>query len=437
MKIILSQCTVLPVLLSLLIVISCSDSESRMPNTSTATVVINMNLQPENNAAADDTLGAAIRRIFVQDAVAQTAPATFSQVKVRVTGPDFGAIEKVFSPNDFISLDVPAGSLRGIEVTAYVFPGDPSAAVSFRGTAYANLPAGEIVSVPVVMRLNEAKIVVPDWSRIVMKDAMHSGWYELTTYTQPMDIDFDSRGRIYISDGSDENLWRVDNINGDNPVQINGSSSMYFNAVAVDRVRDRVFYSDGYSLYQNTLSGGDATELTKNLTFGTSTVSSINGMDVAPDGKLYIAGQVDWSSDVIVKFNPDADSGNGVIESTSLSSPEISSILQSPEDVQVQWPYIYVTNSLDGYLILKLQVVSNSFILANQYGTSATSGADTTAGHFYGPFKFVGRSQDGLIVMDHMISSGSYSRIVFFNNDFGGWDTLGGAAGSGVDQFDF
>ena len=437
MKIIIAQCTVLPFLLSLLIVISCSDSEKRMPSASTATIVINMGLQPENNAAADDTLLTAIRRIFVRDAAAQTAPAAFNKVTVRVTGPGIDLIEKMFDPSDYLSLDVPAGSFREIEVTAYTSPTDPGAAISFSGTAYANLPAGEVVSVPVLMRLNEAKIVVPDSSRIVMMDAMHSGWHELTAYSQPMDIDFDSRGRIYISDGSTEYLWRVDNFNGDNPVQINSSSSLYFNAVAVDRVRDRVFYSDGSTLYQNTLSGGDATEAVKNLAFGASTISSIYGMDVAPDGRLYIAGQVDYTSDILVKYDPDAGSGSGAVEATSLSSSEISSVLQSPEDVQVQGPYIYVTNDFDGYMILKLQFAGGSFVLANHYGTSATSGADTAVGHFYGPFKFVGRSSGGLFIMDHMYSSGYYSRIVFFNNDFGGWDTLGGASGSGVDQFSF
>ena len=145
------------------VILSCSDSESRLsPLLRHTTVVINLGMPPENPSAYDNIILNRIRRFFVPDAIAQTAPATFSNILVRVSGPDIGIIEQNFGPIGTISLDVPAGSLRQFKVIATVSHLDPSGALSFRGTAVANLPEGETVSIPVVMTLFEARLVVPD-----------------------------------------------------------------------------------------------------------------------------------------------------------------------------------------------------------------------------------------------------------------------------------
>src|SRR5271157_3286815 len=162
--------------------LSCSDSESKLsPLFKQTLVVLNLGMPPENPSAYDNTIWNKIRNFFVRDALAQTAPATFSNILVRVSGPDIGIIEQEFGPLGTISFSVPAGSLRQFEVIAYVSPLDPSAALSFRGTAIANLPEGETVSVPVLMTLNETKIVVPDFqnSRIATIDNMSGANWNL------------------------------------------------------------------------------------------------------------------------------------------------------------------------------------------------------------------------------------------------------------------
>jgi len=127
-----------------------------------------------------------------------------------VTGPDIAPIEKSFASSS-ISFDVPSGAIRQFDVTAHVAPGDPSAAASFHGTAVANLPAGTTVSVPVVMLLKETKIVIPDGGLsfylggLIMMDSMDpASWiykqaadYAGLANLEPVDIDFDARGRIY------------------------------------------------------------------------------------------------------------------------------------------------------------------------------------------------------------------------------------------------
>src|SRR3990172_2388750 len=199
--------------------VSCSDSENRIsPLLRNTTVILNTGLPPES-ASADNSLLDRIRRLFVRDAVAQSAPASFSSIRVRVTGADFGVIEQTFAGGGLISLSVPSGSFRQFEVTAFTAPGDPNPAVTFRGTAAANLPAGETVSVPVLMRLSEIRIIVPDFLNgriIVMDDMSGAGWTVIDggklglDTIQPFDVDFDARGRIYIADQVSNGIIRID-----------------------------------------------------------------------------------------------------------------------------------------------------------------------------------------------------------------------------------
>jgi hypothetical protein len=417
-------------------VFSCSDSESRIPF-GYARAVINLNLPPETTDAQAGLIER-MRRFLVPDAVAQSAPAAFSNITVRVTGPDIALIEKSFAPYSTISLSVPAGALRIFEVTAYVAPGDPSAALSFRGTSSANCPAGATVNVPVVMGLNETKIVIPDNgnSRVVVKDSMHSGWHVISTFQQPMDIDFDSRGRIYVVDQFMYYVWRLESITDSTPEQVSDTDWLF--CLAVDRYRNRVFYSDETDLWQNILSGGN--EQLKNRITAPASIEEIFGMDAAPDGMLYIVGQVNdtgVTNDAVIQYDPDANSGAGAIVRTSFASTEIQAVLNNPVDIQVKWPYLYVTNSSGtaGMVILKILVSGDGFILADSFGTLASTYPDTPAGDFFGPLQFVGLRSNGLVVMDHY---STYDRLVFFGNNLNsGWDTLGGFSGSGVDQFNF
>ncbi len=422
----------------LLSTLTCSDSERRTGLLGqTSTVIINIG-HAADHASVNPSMIDRVLRFFTRDAIAQTAPAAFSSIKVRVAGLDIGLIEKNFSPYGAISLTVPAGNLRQFEVTAYVAPGDPSAAASFRGSAIANLPAGETVSIPVIMSLFETKIIALDFfnQRVAIKNNMHSGWDVITRFEQPMDIDFDSRGRIYIVDQNTETIMRLDDINGTNPVII---ANVYQDYVAVDRYFNRTFYYNGFDLYQNNLYGTKES-LSKNLITGSYTITSINGMDAAPDGMLYIVGQVNYGGapyDAIIKYDPDANSGNGDIVGTSISNTIITSRLNNPLDIQVKWPYAYIANNngADGYKILKVKISGSTFSLVGNYGSQALSGPETPIGSFYGPKHFVSLRNDGLIIMDTMAG---YSRLVHINNNLtSGWDTVGGANGSGINQFHF
>jgi hypothetical protein len=435
-------------------ILSCSDSESKIsPLLKQTTVILNLGLPPENPGALNDSLWNRIRRFFAQDAVAQTAPANFSSILVRVIGADIGVIEQEFGPYGTVSLNVPSGSLRQFEVIASVAPGDPSAALSFRGTAVANLPAGETVSIPVLMGVYETKIVAPDnvltgppslatYSnnrRIVMfNDMSGAGWASLTLAEVtslglssgsfvPYDVSFDSRGRIYIANYSTIGIIRIDNINGTNFLQ--GSGSLFYTGgaavanvvtVAVDRINNLVYFATINTLFQSKLDGTNTVQLALPGTFTTNRY--VRGIDVDSTGTLYIiALPIATASTQIIKYDPTIPGQIGVTDlATSVGS--------NVGDILVQGQYIYVANFLGGAgtQILQLSCPDTTFSIVASNGTHNT-GAPTTPGQFFGTSRFIAIRNDGFIVMDNnQGTSPDFARVVSFNNlSFAGWTTYG------------
>lgn len=107
--------------------LSCSDSETRSPLAFSATVIINLGLLHDTDAASASIIDR-ILRFFASGAVAaSTAPAAFSNINIRVTGSGIGTFSKDFPPTRVISMTVPGGGLRLFEVTAQVLGGDSSA----------------------------------------------------------------------------------------------------------------------------------------------------------------------------------------------------------------------------------------------------------------------------------------------------------------------
>jgi len=75
---------------------SCADSESRIPVAGNARVIIDLGLSPDQQTQQVSFLDRALR-LFSREAVAaETAPASFSAITVRVTAPDIGFIEETF-----------------------------------------------------------------------------------------------------------------------------------------------------------------------------------------------------------------------------------------------------------------------------------------------------------------------------------------------------
>jgi hypothetical protein len=385
--------------------LTCSDSEKRLsPLLNQTKVILDLGLPPAH-AANDSAIWDTIRRFFIRDAVAQSAPAAFGSIDVRVSGPDIGVMEQSFGPLGTLSLNVPSGSFRQFEVIAHVAPGSPSAAASFSGAAIANLPAGETVSVMVYMTLNETKIVIPeggtsmmpDNSGLIMMDDMSgTNWtYKvLGDYTgissgvlMPYDISYDSRGRIYIANNSTIGVIRMDDINGTNilpgaPTIFGTGTAAVSNvrSISVDRINNLVYFvNSGSQLYRSNLDGTSTVIRT-----GYAAITTITGIDVDSAGMLYIVG----ATNRIIRYNPNTQ--------TTIAGPYTTS-LSSPQDVIVKAPYIYITNNGSATAqILQLAINNNVFSSVGQFGT-VTNVVDTP--NFYGAHHFLAIRND-LIIAD-------------------------------------
>ena len=429
--------------------ISCADDESRSSLAGDATVVINLGLPPDYETASSSILDRVLR-FFTRDAVAATAPAAFANINIRVSGNGIGSIAKDFPGTSVISMTVPGGGLRTFEVTARVVPGDTGAALAFYGSTIATVPSGGTVSIPILMSINETKLLVPDRrnNRLVLLDNVSpAGWNRTITESDlgavinggfvPHDIDYDSRGRIYIANWtSSTDIIRMDDLNGTNLTQFDVGSTTLTQPVgiAIDRKRDLLYCISSTELYRCPLNNisGLAVRLDNHVING-NIFSNLYGVDVDDDGNLYIVNGP--TGNYITKYNPDTDQ---IIYQSTFSQ------LSWGYDIKVKKPYIYVGNSggLTDYLILKYRIDaedtgSATYTIVDNFGTR-TALADLSNGMFYGPRKFVGIRNDGLFIIDNN-ETGYLCKMVGLGTvpSLGsGWSAFW-AYGPGASQFKF
>ncbi|MCP4133405.1 MAG: hypothetical protein GY754_20725, partial [bacterium] len=188
---------------------------------------------------------------------ASQAPSNITQFTLKISSPGMNTIEGTYpAATSEISIEVPAGNNRLIELTSDINPSDPGAVLSYKGSSLVNLNSGETKTVILSMKVNETKLIIPDFgnNRVIQvtslsgdTTAINAAWQDLTAAgagwsLRPGDVDFDSQGRIYIASayggsGDTNNcVVRVDNIAGDNSIKF--ASASYDNgveALAVDR----------------------------------------------------------------------------------------------------------------------------------------------------------------------------------------------------------
>ncbi len=407
---------------------SCADSESRIPVAGHTRVIIDLGLSPDQQTQKVSILDRALR-LFAREAVAaETVPASFSSITVRVTAPDIGVIEESFPPSGIVSMNVPAGSLRTFEVTALVSPHNPdipstwTAAESFRGITRANLPSGATVSVPVLMKLETTRIIVPDYyqNRLVFLNDMGGSLNSLAyadysgdwvAITQPRDVDFDARGRIYFI--YQYGLSRCDDLGGSGGQSLFYSTSLI--AVAVDRTRDLVYFTDGTTIFRRNLDGSLPGSLPDTVNTG-GFLTSILGLDVAPDGDVLVAA-MDLYTYNNGFFKLDSSVSQGGVKASFTDSQYISGMVP---DIMSKGMYVYVLNPYppnEPYSMNLMQLVAgpgDSFTLVND-GPLPSNGSFANAGHFSSI------RNDGLIIMDRTFGNPD-SKIIFMRDARGnGW----------------
>lgn len=428
-KMILTMICILAVGFSAL---SCSNSESRYPFAATSTAIINL----AHADAPDQALSVDIPKRYASSG---TAPAQFDSVKVRITGSDIGTIEKNVPYSDTITMDVPGGAIRNFEVTAYVTPSDPCAALSFQGSTSVYMPAATSVAVPVLMLMKETKIVVPDNvnNRIVQFNKLSNAsdtWISSTNYGNfglssafyPTAVDFDSKGRILIinNPGSSNNIFRVDNIMSS--TRVNCLSTDEINPIvsmAVDRKRGLLYYAtnnDGSCAINRVDLSLIPVESPVTLINPIVNIEnpapfySITALDVADDGTLFIVGtDAYYYMPVLIKYNP--LEGIGVL--VGLPYLPSDSPWFNPIDVMARGnDAIVLNNAADypsgGWVLLKFSFDAAGFTLGSHFGDIQIDNVPDAPSYFYGPQKFAIRREDVLVIIDEYEFFGSPYRVV-------------------------
>jgi hypothetical protein len=443
--------------------LSCADSESRMPlGSSTAIIKLGhpdlsrKSIKPGEPLAASEVL---------------PPPATFNRILVSVSGPDIGTIQKNFPYSDTISIDVPAGTLRRFEVTAFVAPyyaddlGTWSAASTFKGIATANVPSGATVSVPVLMIMDESRFVIPDYmnGRIVWFDSVPTAVpsWQYAFVTNPQQIDFDARGRIYVlaksAVGGYDMIYRSDIITSTQTQVLNESYFYQLNvrAFTIDRRRNILYlaqYNYGIDIISvdlgQTLPAMSSVFLnTQDLETYTPYFSDITALDVGNDGVLTIIGNDYYANQIMMRYNPFASKtvcmegcttvyGFPVGEAYDFNTLGISLTLQ---DVRVREQDVCVLtnpNDNNGFVLMQFQATPAGFILGPHFGDLSYSPMPGI-GLFFGPQKFATRRDDTLVIIDEGWDGSSADRLVLTDFDVSKpWATFG-STGSGTGTFQF
>ncbi len=174
-------------------------------------------------------------------------------IVVTATGGGFSPITKTVSAGETeVSIQVPAGKARTVDVELVLDPGFTGIANSYGGSATVDLEPNETKSVSIAASIRKTKIIAIDGMnmRLVQIDDMSgAGWKTiLADDIEPgnppafSDVDFDAAGRIYITSTSmaGNGMFRAESFTMSAlPVlAVTGP----FHAVAVDRARNVLYY---------------------------------------------------------------------------------------------------------------------------------------------------------------------------------------------------
>ena len=391
------------------------------PSGGDATVNINLGFP---HVAYKRSVIDSILNFFATRAYAQP-PATVDQIVVRVDGPGMPTMEFFFTPDVITAtVVVPSGSSRKFTVLADT----PSATLG--GSKKMNLAPGDNVSVTINMGLFSTKLVIPDNvnGRVVQIDDIsgsdadiNATWIDTNfglANFEPQDIDFDSRGRIYIAanHGAASTTYqviRVDDINGTPYTGFADPGSTIY-AVTVDRKNSLVYYATSTDLYRSDYDGGSVVGPFNNL----GVIFNIRGLVIDNNGIIYIA----WSSGMECAVSA-YDPGTETILDTYYGT---SALYEYGWDVMVKPPYIYA--AIDEGSLGQNRIIRFTF----EGGTLIERGIYTTS--LLGPHRFIAPLRSRIYFADDNFGS---DRIVVMDNILGSNRRNYGQNGSSIGEFYF
>ena len=394
------------------------------------------------------------------DIIKASAPPDISMIdsiELRVSGPGMSTITKSYAPNtSSIIVEVPSGDNRTFELTFYLLPDSPSAVLTWQGSASADCPPDEIVSVSMSMSVARTKLLIPDRlnNSIVMINDMTGSYWKRRGYIElnlvslsewtfdnfyPADIDIDSSGDIYIANDEAEQFGAVVKLNDidDTEPEIVMNYVGPTTSVAVDSINNYLYCASSNTLYRKDLSDPSDTGSAISISdFGTS--ETISGIAIADNGEVFISCNLDYEL-----YQISVTDNTGTIIGTYSSSYFVTN---SARDILVKDTYIYICYDYPGVLadpqkqIVRLPLVDDIDTLQESdeitFGTASDFELPDEIGELNGPNGFIKGVYEGLCFIDES-SSGGNDRLVFIYNIItSNWD-LFGSTGTGDNQFQF
>lgn len=367
-----------------------------------------------------------------------------------VSGSDFGTLQVVYPGGvPAVSMLVPKGSAREIQLEVFKNPLSTSAVLSWQGNTTVDLEE-DAEEIALSMELGETKLVIPDaddnnaQSRIVqINDMTGAGWTESNyvqfgfgsiSVFQPEDIDFDRKGRIYIVNSYSSTgavpLIRIDSL-ADSltyDVIVSESEVIGLRSLAVDRTNNYVYYTTGSSpIYRKSLGPPLGTQesfdIQTDAGFGNF---NTQGIAVDEEGVLYVTNNMENS---LTKYDV-SYTGSQRVQATYTAN------LNYPYDVLINGDKVIVANmsGADGY---KFVVLDKDFNLIDHFGNYPSDTGNPGDNETYGPGRFVAITNRKITVIDEGNDGlAPVDRLVGLEPDGSDWQTYG-STGSGVGQFYF
>jgi hypothetical protein len=362
----------------------------------------------------------------------QDVPVSGESIELEITGSGMSDLNESYQPDvTSVSINVPPGLSRTFTAVSET----PS--VTSRGETVADLLSTDDADVTVELEVYETKLVIPDTlnNRIVQIDDMQgTGWLEVD-YTvfgieswefQITDIDFDSLGRIYLTNNygsalaSFEQMFRMDDITDTSPEIIIEGMTKGVVSLAIDRKSGYVYYSTDASS-PNSIRRCDY-DGENDVEFVTGTYG-FWGLSVGEDGSVYAVNDM---SDFIF-FDKYDTNGSRVSRGETY--------LSNPLDSIVREPYVYLLNN-GSFEVLRLDASDLSKDPSDTMG-SQDDGSPPDDEEFFGPRHFVAVPNKKFTVIDEQ-EWAVKNRLASFDEDplGGSWETYG-ESGSGTGQFSF
>ncbi len=413
------------------IIFTCSSGKTGQP----ATVVINTGL---GTAKAVDTKA--------------PAPANVASFTLSVTNAGGDEIinqsitPSLFLPgeqngsNILVNYDSTTGMIRidnlpgGVSYTFTVTANTPSA--TLRGQATQEILSGVENAVSITVSLTAVKLIIPDYSnnRIVQFDDMTTGtgWKEtqlgLGSAFLPNDIDFDSKGRIYIVNNIPSGAAKILRINSiasttyETIVPDTGVTSEAVTAIAVDRDNNLIYFADSFQLYRCDLNGGS---VKSDYTMVATSMSSmpiefIRGLAINENNILFIA----WGSGYFTSYDPNQGT----------TGAELNTLYYSASTNEEAWDMVCVSSYIYGAFF---DIPGGSYIIYRfslNAGNQLVQDGTPYSTSLYGPHRFISTLATDIIFIDENSFS---DRLVSIEDISGAGRIDFGATGSGEGQFNF